>query len=210
MELDQWKDIWKEGGKLPSNDSQKLHSLLAKKSKSPVSKMKRNLKVELWFVIITYGAMILFYFLAFKGRMSAVSWFMLFIGLLFVFYFQIKNKLLTEMECLSCEVKSNLQKQTITLEKYIRIYLIGGTLLAPVSLLFFGWFFYAKAWTNVNDTIFYPGDHNPIWKVVLVWVILTALVTCLFYLLNKWYVRKLYGKHVEKLKEVLNEMENEE
>jgi 4-hydroxybenzoate polyprenyltransferase len=209
MELDQWKDIWKEGGKLPSDDAQKLPLLLAKKSKSPVAKMKRNLKVELWFLIITYGGIILFYFLAFKGRMSAVSWFMLFIGLLFVIYFQRKNKLLTEMECLSCEVKSNLQKQVTTLEKYIQIYLIGGTLLAPVSLLFFGWFSYVSAWRNVNDIILYPSEHNPIWKVILVWVILTAFVTFIFYLLNKWYVRKLYGKHVEKLKEVLNEMEND-
>ena len=66
MELDQWKDIWKEEGKLPPNDAQKLQSLLAKKSNSPVAKMKRNLKVELWFVIIGYGAIILFYFIAFK------------------------------------------------------------------------------------------------------------------------------------------------
>ena len=209
MELDQWKDIWKEEGQQPSNEAAQLQSLLDKKSKSPVAKMKRNLKVELWYVIITYGAMILFYFLAFKGRMSAVSWFMLFIGLLFVIYFQRKNKLLTEMECLSCEVKSNLQKQTITLEKYIRIYLIGGTVLAPISLLFFGWFFYARARTNVDDTIFYPGEHNPMWKAVLAWVILTTVVTFIFYLLNKWYVQKLYGKHVEKLKEVLSEMEND-
>jgi 4-hydroxybenzoate polyprenyltransferase len=183
--------------------------LLDKKSKSPVAKMKRNLKVELWFLIITYGAIILFYFLAFKGRMSVVSWFMLFIGLLFVIYFQRKNKLLTEMECLSCEVKSNLQKQVTTLEKYIRIYLIGGTLLAPISLLFFGWISYIKVWKNVNNTLFYPEEHNPIWKVILAWVILTIIVTSLFYFLNKWYVRKLYGKHVEKLKEVLNEMEND-
>ena len=209
MELDQWKDIWKTEGEQPSNDAQKLRILLDKKSKSPVAKMKRNLKVELWFLIITYGAIILFYFLAFKGRMSVVSWFMLFIGLLFVIYFQRKNKLLTEMECLSCEVKSNLQKQITTLEKYIRIYLIGGTLLAPVSLLFFGWISYIKVWKNVNDTLFYPGEHNPLWKVILAWVILTAIVTSLFYFLNKWYVRKLYGKHVEKLKEVLNEMEND-
>jgi hypothetical protein len=209
MELEKWKDIWKEEGEQPSKDAQKLRSLLDKKSKSPVAKMKRNLRVELWFVIITYGAMILFYFLAFKGSMSAVSWFMLIIGLLFVIYFQRKNKLLTEMECLSCEVKSNLQKHTTTLEKYIRIYLIGGTVLAPISLLFFGWFFYAKAWTNVDDTFFYPGEHNPIWKVILSWVILTAVVTFIFYVLNKWYVQKLYGKHVEKLREVLSEMEND-
>lgn len=209
MELDQWKDIWKEEGKLPPNDAQKLQSLLAKKSNSPVAKMKRNLKVELWFVIIGYGAIILFYFLAFKGSMSAVSWFMLFIGLLFVIYFQRKNKLLTEMECLSCEVKSNLQKQTTTLEKYIRFYLLGGTALAPVSLVFFSWLFYVKARTNTNDNIFFPGPDNPMWKAILAWMILTAIVTTISYFLNKCYVRKLYGKHVEKLKEVLREMEDE-
>ena len=209
MELDQWKDIWKDEGQQPSNDAQKLQTLLEKKSKSPLAKMKRNLKMELWIIILSYGAMIVFYFIAFKGSMSAVSWFMLFIGLLFVVYYQRKNKLLTEMECFSCQVKSNLQKQTTTLEKYIRIYLIGGTVLAPLSLLFFGWFFYTKAWRNVNDSIFYPGEHNPMWKAILAWVILTTIVTFLFYLLNKWYVRKLYGKHVEKLKEVLSEMEND-
>jgi Flp pilus assembly protein TadB len=171
--------------------------------------MKRNLKMELWIIILSYGAMIVFYFIAFKGSMSAVSWFLLFIGLLFVIYYQRKNKLLTEMECLSCQVKSNLQKQTTTLEKYIRFYLIGGTLLAPLSLLFFGWLFYFKAWRNVNDSIFFPGVHNPMWKAILAWVILTAIVTFLFYLLNKWYVQKLYGKHVEKLKEVLSEMEDD-
>jgi hypothetical protein len=209
MELDQWKDIWNEEGEQPSKDAQKLRSLLDKKSKSPVAKMKRNLKVELWFIIITYGAMILFYFLAFKGKMSEVSWFMLCIGLLFVVYYQRKNKLLTEMECLSCEVKSNLQKQTTTLEKYIRFYLLGGTALAPVSLVFFAWLFYVKARTNANDNIFFPGTDNPMWKAILAWVILTAIVTTLFYFLNKWYVRKLYGKHVEKLKEVLSEMEDD-
>ena len=76
--------------------------------------------------------------------MSEVSWFMLFIGLLFVLYYQRKNKLLNEMECLSCQVKSNLQTQTTTLEKYIRFYLLGGTALAPVSLVFFSWLFYVK------------------------------------------------------------------
>jgi hypothetical protein len=209
MELDQWKDIWKDEGQLPSNDTQKLQMLLEKKSKSTLAKMKRNLKMELWIIILSYGAMIVFYFIAFKGSMSAVSWFLLIIGLLFVVYYQRKNKLLTEMECLSCQVKSNLQKQTTTLEKYIRIYLVGGTLLAPLSLLFFGWLFYIKAWRNLHDSIFFPGEHNPMWKVILAWVILTAIVTFLFYLINKWYVRKLYGKHVEKLKEVLSEMEKD-
>ena len=209
MEPDQWKEIWKEEGESPSNDLKKLQMLLEKKSKSPVAKMKRNLKIELWLIIISYGAMILFYFIAFKGQLSEVSWFMLFIGLLFVAYYQRKNKLLSEMECLSCQVKSNLQKQTTTLEKYIRFYLIAGTALAPVSLLFFAWLFNVKRRTNTNYNILYPSADNPVWKVALAWVLLTVIITILFYFMNKWYVRKLYGKHVEKLKEVLSEMEND-
>jgi len=209
MELDQWKEIWKEEGESPSNDARKLKLLLEKKSKSPVAKMKRNLKIELWLIIISYGAMIMFYFIAFKGQLSEVSWFMLFIGLLFVAYYQRKNKLLSEMECLSCQVKSNLQKQTTTLEKYIRFYLIAGTALAPVSLLFFAWLFNVKRRTNTNYNILYPSPDNPLWKVALAWVVLTVIITILFYFMNKWYVRKLYGKHVEKLKEVLNEMEGD-
>ena len=209
MELDQWKEIWKEEGESPSNDARKLKLLLEKKSNSPVAKMKRNLKMELWLIIISYGAMILFYFIAFKGQLSEVSWFMLFIGLLFVAYYQRKNKLLSEMECLSCQVKSNLQKQTTTLEKYIRFYLIAGTALAPVSLLFFAWLFNVKRSTNTNYNILYPSPENPLWKVALAWVLLTVIITILFYFMNKWYVRKLYGKHVEKLKEVLSEMEGD-
>ena len=209
MELDQWKEIWKEEGESPSNDARKLKLLLEKKSKSPVAKMKRNLKIELWLIIISYGAMIMFYFIAFKGQLSEVSWFMLFIGLLFVAYYQRKNKLLSEMECLSCQVKSNLQKQTTTLEKYIRFYLIAGTALAPVSLLFFAWLFNVKRRTNTNYNILYPSPDNPLWKVALAWVVLTVIITILFYFMNKWYVRKLYGKHVEKLKEVLSEMEGD-
>ena len=209
MELDQWKEIWKEEGESPSNDLKKLQMLLEKKSKSPVAKMKRNLKIELWLIIISYGAMILFYFIAFKGQLSEVSWFMLFIGLLFVAYYQRKNKLLSEMECLSCQVKSNLQKQTTTLEQYIRFYLIAGTALAPVSLLFFAWLFNVKRRTNTNYNILYPSADNPVWKVALAWVLLTVIITILFYFMNKWYVRKLYGKHVEKLKEVLSEMEGD-
>jgi 4-hydroxybenzoate polyprenyltransferase len=209
MELDQWKEIWKEEGASPSNDARKLKLLLEKKSNSPVAKMKRNLKMELWIIIFSYGAMILFYFIAFKGQLSEVSWFMLFIGLLFVAYYQRKNKLLSEMECLSCQVKSNLQKQTTTLEKYIRFYLIAGTVLAPVSLLFFAWLLNIKRSTNTNLNILYPSPENPLWKVALGWVLLTVIITILFYFMNKWYVRKLYGKHVEKLKDVLSEMEGD-
>jgi len=39
---------------------------------------------------------------------------------------------------------------------------------------------------------------------------LGIIVTILSYLLNKWYVNKLYGQHIKKLKNLLHQMEEKE
>jgi 4-hydroxybenzoate polyprenyltransferase len=210
MELDQFKELWQQDLPGKGHDLEILKSLLDKKSSSPVAKMKRNLNIELWVILLSYGSMILFYFIAFDGRMSEISWFMLFIGGLFILYYLRKLKLLREMECLACQVKSNLEKQIQSLEKYIRFYLIAGTALVPFSVLFFWWLFRMKLRHIPDQSIFYTNPLNPWWKAALAWVLLTAGLTFLLFHLNRWYVRKLYGRHVDKLKSVLREMEGED
>lgn len=210
MELDQFKELWQQDLPGKGHDLEKLKSLLDKKSSSPVAKMKRNLNIELWVILLSYGSMILFYFIAFNGRMREVSWFMLFIGGLFVLYYLRKQKLLREMECLACQVKSNLEKQIQSLEKYIRFYLIAGTALVPLSVLFFWWLFRMKLRHIPDQSIFYTNPANPWWRAAMAWILLTAGLTFLLFHLNKWYVRKLYGRHVEKLRSVLREMEGED
>lgn len=210
MELDQLKELWQQDIPGKGHDLDKLKSLLDKKSSSPVAKMKRNLNIELWVILLSYGSMSLFYFIAFEGRMREISWFMLFIGGLFILYYLRKQKLLREMECLACQVKSNLEKQIQSLEKYIRFYLIAGTALVPLSVLFFSWLFRMKLRQIPDQSIFYTSPANPWWKAALAWILLTAGLTFLLFHLNKWYVRKLYGRHVEKLKSVLREMEGED
>jgi Flp pilus assembly protein TadB len=210
MELDQWKEIWQADMPSVTTDSQKLRALLDKKSGSPVARMRSNLNAELWIIITTYGAAILFYFFAFDGRMHEISWFMLVIGGFFVAYYISKRKLLREMEDLSSHVKSNLEKQVRSLEQYIRVYLVGGTALVPLSMLFFGWLLYTKARYISPGNIFFPSEQNPMWKVMMAWSVLTIITTIVMYYINKWYVRKLYGRHVEKLREVLAEMKGDD
>ncbi|MCU0381242.1 MAG: hypothetical protein MUE58_08640 [Chitinophagaceae bacterium] len=210
MELDQWKEIWQADTSATHTDHQILRALLDKKSGSPVEKMKRNLNAELWLIIISYGAAILFYFFAFNGRMIEISWFMLMVGAFFIVYYIRKRKLLREMEDLSSHVKSNLEKQVHSLETYIRIYLVGGTALIPISMLFFGWLMYTKSRFISPGNILFPSEQNPLWKVLAAWFMLTALITVVMYYINKWYVRKLYGRHVENLKAVLDEMKGDD
>jgi len=210
MELDQFKTLWQQDIPDGKTDRQAVRELLTRKSNSAVSRMKRNLRIELWLIITTYGGTILFYFLAWKGKLSEVAWFLLFVGLVFIIYYNRKNKLLNEMECLNCQVRNNLKRQVSLLDKYVRFYLIGGTLLIPVALIFFGWVLHEKLPSRFGSSIFYPSPGNPLWKAILAWSLLSFAVTILFYYLNRWYVRKLYGNHIRKLKTILKEMENDQ
>lgn len=210
MELEHWKDIWQAERHQPAvDDRERLRALLAKKSGSPIAKMKRNLDLELGAILVTYGAAILYFFRAFGGRMHEVSWFMLLIGAGFVVYYLLKRKRLKEMECLTCQVKHNLEKQVQSLEKFIRIYLWGGTALIPASALFFGWIIYRKAPYTSPANPFFPSADTPMWKAFAAWTLLCAGLTILMYFLNRWYVQKLYGQHVQKLRKILDEMQGE-
>src|SRR4030095_8345346 len=144
MELDELKNIWQNETAQVKEDEQ-LKSLMNRRSNNPIAKMKRNLLFELIAIIVLYGFTIAYYAYAFHGKMSEVSWFMIGIALCFFIYYYRKNKWLNELECLSCQVKSNLQKQVSTLEKYVKFYLVSGTALVPLTIVFFSWLIYVKS-----------------------------------------------------------------
>lgn len=205
MELDQLKEMWGDVGTKKSNTSEEeLQILLQKKSTSPIAKMKRNLLVELIAVLVLYIIVITYYFIQYRGGMQWNAWFLLAIGVLYVFYYQRKRKLLNSMECITCEVKSNLKMQLNTLEKYVRFYLIAGTALFPVTLMATGliMFFYSP---EISKDLTVPSG-KVVWIFTAVLVFLSAVLTVPVYYINKWYVRKLYGQHVERLKVIVNEM----
>lgn len=171
---------------------------------SPIAKMKRNLLVELVAVLVLYILTIGYYFTQYTGGMQWNAWLLLFIGVLFMFYYQRKHKLLSSMECVSCEVKSNLKTQLKTLEKYIRFYLLAGTALFPFALIATGLivFFYSP---DIPKDVTDPSGKY-VWIFTAVLVLCSAVLTVPMYFINKWYVRKLYGQHAERLKMIVDEM----
>lgn len=205
MELDQLKEMWSDVGTKQSNTSkEELQTLLQKKSKSPIAKMKRNLFVELVAVLVIYILTIASYFIQFTGGMRWNAWLLVVISVLYLLYYLRKRKLLNSMECITCEVKSNLKMQLSTLEKYVRFYLIAGTALFPVAMIATGMivFFYSP---EITKDITDPSGKF-VWVFTAVLVVFSSVLTVPLYFLNKWYVRKLYGQHVERLKEIVNEM----
>ena len=208
MELEQLKNIWTTNTGPHDKKNEDLLQLLSRPSNSPIAKMKRNLRWELIAVIILYGLTVIYYFFAFEGRMVELSWFMMAIGFFFVIYYYRKNKLLNEMQCVSCRVKSNLELQLKTLEKYIRFYLVAGNILFPLSLLFVGYvgfFLYPERLNTPKTLMQSPAMQSLAIKYAVVIVFLSIGV----FFLNKWYVNRLYGRHIKKLKEILIEMKDD-
>jgi Ca2+/Na+ antiporter len=208
MELDQLKEMWSDVGQSKTSTSeQELQAILQKRSKSPIAKMKRNLAIEMWVVVLLYSYVIIDYSFKFKGVILAIPLLMFVIGVLYIVYYLRKRNLLNEMECVTCEVKSNLQKQLSILEKYIRFYMISGTVLFPVTMIFVSTilFFYSQ-----EIQVDRAKDPLPFGYYLLGVTIVAAVLTIPIYFLNKWYVRKLYGQHTEKLKQIVNEMNEEQ
>ena len=203
MELESLKTIWKDVSiNTAATSAEDLEQMLSKKSKSPIAKLKRNLMWEMIAVAVLYGFTIIYYLSANKPGMLYMVTMLLVVGALYGWYYISKRKLLNSMECVTCEVKSNLSTQLTTLEKLVKLYLWAGTLLVPLLLVLsflVGLFF-------MDNGVLLAKLGSKIIIVFVVWALISFLLTIPVYFLNKWYVNLLYGRHVKKLRQIVNEM----
>lgn len=202
MELDSLKKMWQDQD-APVTPA--IEQMIGKKSKSPVAKMKRNLVMELVVVVLGFGSVIIFYLSKFPNKFWAIPTLYAAMMVLFFIYFFFKYRLLSEIDCMSCQVKSNLSKQVNTLEKYTLLYLWAGTAMIPVVLLFF-YFFQVLHFPKGNNFFVLPTETTSTLKSVGLLLLMITAFTIPMYYLNKWYIRKLYGKQIDRLKEMLEQM----
>ena len=195
MELESLKYIWHslEAPTDVGHDRQALLALLKKKSQAPVARMRRNIIGEGILLFVAYTPAILIFLLGFNGRLVAISWLFIFVLVLFFGYYYCKYRLLNKMQCPTCQLKSNLTRQVRTLKRYTRFYLLAGTGMIPLA--------YVVAYFIIR------------WKIPSVnpdpWLILLIPITIGTYYLNAWYIDRLYGRHIKKLQELLQELESE-
>ena len=212
MELESLKYVWHSLEGKPAggqSSEQEIIALLHKRSTGPVAKMRRNLLKELILIIATYIPTILLYLFDFEGKLSGIAWLFVLLLILFAGYFYRKNRLLKEMQCVSCRVRSNLERQVATLKKYTRFYTLAGTLMIPVMTIFCYLIIRWKFPLPPGSALFYRMGGTPWWQNPLLWMSVLAPLTIGIYYFNVWYVNKLYGRHIQKLQELLREMEGE-
>lgn len=209
MELESLKYIWHslEAPPARAQDRQSLLALLHRKSQAPVARMRRNLIAEGIWLLVGYIPAICCFTLEFGGRLAAISWlFILMLAFFFAYYYR-KYQLLKQMQCPSCEVRSNLARQVNTLKKYIRFYLLAGTGMIPLAYILS---YIIIRWRLPSATSIYQRLH-PLhwWASPVFWLILLIPLTIGIYFINAAYINRLYGRHIKKLQELLQELDSE-
>ena len=199
MELEKLKEMLNQSATSNNEVSAtSLQKILNTKSKSVVGKMKRNLLIELSIMVLFYGYIVFKYF----NQMMGFIWILIIVELFYLIYFLIKYRLLNRLECPSCEIQSNLKQQLNTLDRLLRFYLWSGVLVVPMTALSACWIGYTY-YTS-------PGElpQEPSFLLLTSAIILAAtLLLCIpLYFFTKWYIRKLYGAHIEKLKMMMQEL----
>jgi len=201
MELENLKYIWRQVGDSPMQEpsDQQILILMGRKPRDPIAKMRRNLLVELIVVVLTYVPTIAWYLIGFDGKLSGIAWVLFAMMAFFAGYAYRKDRLLKDMLCVSCQVRSNLERQVRLLKKYTRFYLAIGSLLVPVMAVFS----FVLIFWNLPAS---PA-RTASWTTLTTGAILLAGFAIGFYRFNVWYINKLYGRHIRKLQEMLREMD---
>lgn len=202
MELEDLKNIWKKNNEgFQPKDEAELAAMLKGRSTSIITRLKKNVWVELILTSIG-GLALLLYALALPG--GSLKWASISILILFSvysFYYVKKLRLLNRFNTGSNDIKANLEQLIPGLKGYLKFYKRSYSILYPVyfllGLLFGG--------IEHGVTEFFHKLSNPT-------VLATLLIGAgLFFIgstwLTDWYLKKLFGNHLQKLEGLLNELE---
>jgi hypothetical protein len=204
MELDDLKAIWKNNeGFQPKNETE-IAAMLKGSSKSIVNKLKRNVWVEIIFTLVA-GLALLVYALTLENgslKWTSISILVLFVG--YSFYYTKKLLLLARFDPGKGNLKVNLNELITSLTGYLKFYKRSYTILYPVYFCLGLLFAAMERGTQEFLRIISKAD-------VLVYLIASASLFFIFSSwLTNWYLKKLYGNHLEKLKTLLLDIETSE
>lgn len=199
MELDELKNIWQQASK-ESISSQIVHDdelslMIRRKSKDAVSKLKRNMVLEsilglLFFPFFTY--IILLPNVASLHKYICGILFLVTAITLGFFWFEYRR---LERFDTNVDLMTSLRSTVKQLSKFIRIYLIFNYILL-FPMMFYG----SLVGLEVSGNEIAP-------KYLIINAIVTILISPLGYWWVKFYLRKVYQQHLEKLRNCLTELE---
>jgi hypothetical protein len=198
--LDELKDIWKKNdAEFRPKAEAELASMLKGRSISIIDNLMRSAWFELILTLIA-GIALLSYALTLPSgtlKWTSVSILVAFVG--YCFYYIKKIALLKRFAHTQDNLKTNLENLIGSLASYLKFYRRSYNFLYPVYFCFvllFGAIEKGPEEFLQNLTTF----------KTIAYLFFICVVFYFCTLLAGWFMKKLYGDHLEKLKKLLNEL----
>lgn len=202
MELDELKSILNDVGSTKKNAAE-LEKYLHVQSSGVLSRIKRNLLYEFVFGVLLIVFATVLILLVFSNDLT--KWFGLFSMAVcggFTVYVMILYKKIRLYEKTTLPLQTSLQQVIRIMERFIRLYFQLTMLMIPAAFILAFLTSYLKA-KDVYD----PAPFFTAGKIAF-YVGFIVIFSFLMYFFTRWYLKKLYGNHLQKLRNQLKDLQN--
>jgi hypothetical protein len=201
MELDDLKNIWNQNKTIyPQKNEAEIAEMLKGRSTSIINKLKKSVGLELIFTIVAGIALLVYALTLPAGALKWIAIFFLVMLVGYSFYYVKKIILLNRFDTADQNLNRNLTQLIEKLSSYLNFYKRSYTVLYPLyfflGLLFSG---IERGTEDFFDSLMKPKS-----------MMLVVAIGGIFYFastwLVDWFLKKLYGNHLDKLKALLKEL----
>lgn len=201
-ELDELKSIWRHNdASFQPKDEAEIARMLTGNSRSIVDKLKRSVWFELIITLLT-GIVLLSYALTLSsGALKWTSISILAVFMVYTIYYIKKITMLNRFNPATENLRETLERLIDNLSSYLKVYKSSYTILYPIYFglgLLFGAL--ERGMDKFIELLVQPRT------LVSLAILAGVFFFCCTWLAN-WYLKKLYGNHLEKLKGLLHDLQ---
>ena len=183
-----------------------IAALLNKRTHSIIGKLKKSLWMEIIFgILITVGFGLIGIMSKYVTLRIYFSIFAVMCAAFIVLLIYLLRRI-THLSSSTLPVKSNLQTIVNIIEEFIKRYFQFTMALIPVCFIFSFLLGYNEPEPVPEVDGLAKSIFSAAWQVVVFLVIYMAALTVGIYYFTKWYLKKLYGKYMDQMKECIAEL----
>lgn len=196
------KSLWKNSEpSFQPKDASEIASMLTGKSRSIIDKLKRNVWFELILTLVLSVGLLVYALTLPSGLLKWAFISIMLICLAYTFYYIKKLMLLNRFNPATGNIHANLISLIDNLTGYLKFYKRSYSILYPIYFVLV--LFLGLIERGADQFL----DHLAKTKTIVSLVSVAALFFFLSTSFTNWYLRKLYGNHLDKLKGLLRDLE---
>lgn len=205
MELEDLKSIWKSSDPAfqPKNE-QEIALMLKGKSVSIINKLKRNVLFELAVAIAASIGLIIYAFSLETGALKWTSISLLLMCLAYSIVYVKKLLLLNRFQALDGNLRDTISLLVESLTSYLKFYKSSYAILYPVYFML--GILFSILERGPDEYLEFLSKTSTLIYTVLVVCAFAAVFFFVSTMGANWYLKRLYGNHLEKLKSILKEL----